>query len=113
MKKWKVVVSIIAVIVICIVIYLVFSGYGTKLYRYYNYNDVLDYGKELSIYQILGDDIDISEHPELGEYKYKKAIVRTLGSTVNMNIKIGNDEIVFIGNRNLIKINDVLYVYSE
>ena len=84
-----------------------------KLYRYYNYNDVLDYGKSLSIYQILGNDIDISEYPELGKYKYKKANVKSFGSTKHMNIKIGKNEIVFIGNRNLIKINDILYVYSE
>ena len=113
MKRWKVVILIIALIVIGVIIYLVASGYGDKLYRYYIYNDVLDYGKPLSIYQILGNDIDIREYPELGEYKYKKAEVKSLGSTAHMNIKIGKNEIVFIGNRNLVEINEVLYVYSE
>ena len=113
MKKRKIIILIIVLIVIGIITYLAISGYGNKLYRYYNYDDVLDYGKELSIYQILGDNIDISENPELGRYKFKKANVRSYGSTAQFNINIGNNTIVFLGNRNLVKINDILYAYSE
>ena len=88
MKRWKVAVLVIVFIVIGINVYLVASGYGNKLYMYYNHNGVLDYGKQLSIYQILGDDIDISKYPELGEYKYKKANVKSMGNTTCINIKI-------------------------
>ena len=114
MKKWKIIIIlIILLIVIGIIMYLSISGYGSKLYRYYNYNDVLDYGDELSIYQILGNNIDISEYPKLGRYKYKKANVRSYGSTAHVNINIGNNKIIFIGNRNLVEINNTLYVYNE
>ncbi len=113
MKKWKTILLIAATIVIGIIMFLAISGYGSKLYKYYKHNDVLVYGEELSIYQILGNNIDISEHPELGRYKYKKADVRSYGSTAHLNINIDNNVIVFLGNRNLIKINNTLYVYSE
>ena len=83
------------------------------MYRYYNYNDVLDYGNELTIYQILGNDVNISDYPELADYTYKKAIVESIDSAACLSIEIDNNKIVFIGNRNLIEINNVLYVYSE
>ncbi len=113
MKKCKIMILIILLIVIGIIIYFLISGYGGKLYRYYKYDDVLDYGDEQSIYQILGDNVDISEHPELERYKFKKANVRSYGSTAHHNINIGNNIIIFIGNRNLVEINNTLYVYSE
>ncbi len=112
MKK-KTIILVIIAIIIGIVIFLISSGYGIKLYNYFNYNEVLDYGKSLTIYEILGNDINITEYPELGEYTYKKAKVKSIGSTVHKNITIDNNNIIFIGNKNLIKINNTLYVYGN
>ena len=113
MKKKKIIILLIMVIIIGVIIFLISFKIFNKLYRYNKYDDVFDYGKELSIYEILGNDINISEYSKLSEYKYKKAKVKSIGSTAHMNIKVDNNDIVFIGNRNLVKINDVLYSYSE
>lgn len=112
MKK-KLIYITIAIIVGIVALFAI--KYGNKIYRYYFYNDVLDYGKELTIYQILDDNIDISEYPQLGleDYIYKKAKVKSTGNTAEIHIKLYDNEIVYIGNRSLIEINDVLYVYFE
>ena len=109
----KKIICIIIILLIVGILYLFVSGTANKIYRYYIYADVLDYGKELNIYEILGENIDIGEYTELKKYVFKKAKVKSIGSTAHFNIKIGNNNIVYIGNRNLIEINDILYVYYE
>ena len=84
--------------------------YVNKVVGYYFSNGVLDYGEELTIYQILGDNVDLGEYSYLENYVYKTAKVKSIGNTHNIKIKIGYNEIVLIGNRDLIEINDVLYV---
>ena len=111
MKK-KIIFIIISLLIVGI-LYLFASGTANKIYRYYNYDEVLDYGKELNIYEILGENVDLSEYPELKKYVFKKAKVKSIGSTAHFNIKTGNNNIVYIGNRNLIEINNNLYVYYE
>lgn len=103
----KKLVYIITVIIIAIIVVAI-----SLLAKYYH-GEVLVYGKELTIYQILGDNIDISSAPQLGDYVYKKAKVNSIGSTAHMNIRLNDNEIILIGNRNLIKINNILYVYFE
>ena len=109
----KKIISIMIILLIVGILYLLISGTANKIYRYYNYNDVLDYGKELDIYEILGENVDIGQYPELKKYVFKKAKVKSIGSTARLSIKIGNNNIVYIGNRNLIEINNNLYVYYE
>ncbi len=100
----------IVVLIILIGIFIIFFGVGSKIYTYYNNNGVLVYGKSLSIYEILGNNIEIDEYSELNKYTYKKAKVKSIGNTAHKQITLGNNQITFIGNRDLIKINDNLYL---
>ena len=98
---------------ILIILGFIILKYGNKIYKYYNYNSVFDYGKSLTIYEVLNNDnIDLGEYSYLEEYTYKKAKVRNVGSTANINIVLNKNVIVFIGNRNLVTINGTLYVYK-
>lgn len=100
-------------ITILIILGLIILIYGNKIYKYYNYNSVLAYGKSMNIYEVLNNNnLDLGEHSYLKEYTYKKARVRNVGSTKSINIKLDKNIIVFIGNRNLIEINGTLYVYK-
>lgn len=76
-------------------------------------SDVISYGKELTLYDILGKNLNINKYGKLNDYTYKKAKVDTIGSTAQIHETIDNNEIVYIGNRNLIEINHELYVYDE
>ena len=98
-----------------LILMLIFTTISFGCYLYFDKvmlgnNKVFAYGESHSIQDILRRN-DIT-NVEVQKYQYRRAIVKDEGSTVHYEITLDDDKIVFLGNRNLVKINGTLYVYE-
>lgn len=93
--------------------FLLFKDDVSKVYNYLVYNYPLVYGKSMTIYEVLNDGKIKIDDENLRKYKFRKALVKDKGSTHHQEIIIDDNKIIFLGNRNLVEINNQLYVYEE
>lgn len=109
-KKLLIILSIIATI--CFGFYLFLTIFLL------NGNHVVSYGRSKTLSQIINiDEERISSYNndsiDFTKYTFKRALTKNLGATHHVKYTLDKNEIIFIGNRNLVKINDKLYVYSR
>lgn len=107
--KGKVLIILVILLMIC------FGGY-LYLNIFLSHNRVISYGKSKTLSQIINiEEEKVSsysdENIDFNKFKFRRAIVKELGSTRRESYMIDNNEVIFIGNRNLVKINNKLYIF--
>ena len=90
-------------------------GWALCLNFWLNDGHVLSYGRSKTLAQLMkGNQEKIhvyrNKHFNLNQLSCKKALVKELGSTRREKFTINHNEIIFMGNRNLVMINGKLYI---